>query len=199
VEPLFDQLAQRLRERPGRPLDLPGLVLRESAVVVPLTLRDGGPGLIFTLRPASLRRHAGQISFPGGARDPGDATPLHTALRELDEELGVHREQVEVLGMLDEIPTITEFRVVPFVGRLAEEALLDPDPEEIAQVIEVPLAALLDPARQRVERRLVRGAERDVYFFEYQGQIIWGATARIVRNLLDLTADLPAWRALFRP
>jgi hypothetical protein len=88
---------------------------------------------------------------------------------------------------------------VPFVGRLATGTALDPNPAEIAEVIEVPFAALLEPTRQRVERRMVRGAERDIYFFEYAGHTIWGVTARIVRNLLDVTADLPAWRALVRP
>ena len=198
VEALFAQLAARLRERPGQPLDLPGVELREAAVVVPLSAAPAGPVLVFTRRPDSLPRHAGQISFPGGVRDPEDTTPLHAALRELREEVGVPEERVSVLGMLDEIPTITEFRVAPFVGLLSPGTVLAPDPVEIAEVIEVPVAALLDPARQRVERWLVRGAERDVYFFEHAGHTIWGATARIVRNLLDVTADLPAWKALVR-
>jgi 8-oxo-dGTP pyrophosphatase MutT (NUDIX family) len=199
VEPLFDQLAARLKERPGHPLDMPGVVLREASVVVPFAVRDGVPMLVFTRRPDTLRRHAGQISFPGGVREPDDITPLHAALRELHEEIGVGSAQITVLGMLDEIPTITEFRVVPFVGKLAPGTVIVPDPEEIAELIEVPLAVLLEPARQRVERRLVRGVERDIYFFEHAGHTIWGATARIVRNLLDVTADLPAWKALLRP
>jgi len=199
VEALFAELETQLREHPGQPLEMPGVVLREAAVLVPLTVRDRVPIAIFTRRPDTLRRHAGQISFPGGVRDPEDVTPLHTALRELEEEVGIGRAAVAVLGMLDEIPTITEFRVVPFVGRLAPGTVLDPNPSEIAEVIEVPLAALFEPARQRVEKRFVRGAERDIYFFEYAGHTIWGATARIVRNLLDLTAALPLWKDLLRP
>jgi 8-oxo-dGTP pyrophosphatase MutT (NUDIX family) len=199
VEPLFDQLAARLREHPGQPLDLPGVELREAAVLVPLTLRSLVPVVLFTRRQETLRHHAGQISFPGGVRDASDVTPLHTALRELEEELGVHSEDVDVLGMLDEIPTITEFRVVPFVGRLPEGTAFAVSAGEIAELIEVPVAALQEPARQRIERRLVRGAERDIYFFEYAGHTIWGATARIVRNLLDRTEDLPAWKELVSP
>lgn len=199
MEALFTQLQAHLREHPGQPLDLPGVELREAAVLVPLTVRGAVPLAIFTRRQDTLRRHAGQISFPGGVRDPQDVTPLHTALREAQEEVGVGPASVEVLGMLDEIPTITEFRVVPFVGRLAPGTVLEPNPAEIAEVIEVPLAALLEPSRQRVETRFVRGADRDIYFFEYAGHTIWGATARIVRNLLDVTADLPAWKDLLRP
>lgn len=199
MEALFTQLATHLREHPGGPLDLPEVVLREAAVLVPLTVRAGVPVVVVTRRPDTLRRHAGQISFPGGVRDPQDVTPLHTALRELEEEVGVHSEQVQILGMLDEIPTITEFRVVPFVGRVEPGTVFHPNPTEIAEVIEVPLVALLEPARQRVEKRFIRGAERDIYFFEYAGHTIWGATARIVRNLLDVSADLPAWKDLLRP
>jgi 8-oxo-dGTP pyrophosphatase MutT (NUDIX family) len=199
VEALFEELAARLREIPGRPLDLPGVVLREAAVLVPLTLLKGVATIIFTRRPEGLRRHGGQISFPGGVRDPGDVTPLHAALRELQEEVGVPPERVEVLGMLDEIPTITEFRVLPFVGRLPPDTVLAPDPGEIAEVLEVPLSALLEPSRQRVEKRFLLGAERDIYFFEYGGHTIWGATARILRNLLDQAAGLPAWKGLRRP
>jgi 8-oxo-dGTP pyrophosphatase MutT (NUDIX family) len=199
VEPLFQELATRLKAHPGRPLELPGVVLREAAVLVPLTLRGTLPVVVFTRRQQSLRHHAGQISFPGGVRDAGDVTALHTALRELQEEVGVLPGSVEVLGMLDEIPTITEFRVVPFVGRLATGTRFDVSPAEIAELIEVPVQALQEPSRQRVERRFVLGAERDIYFFEYAGHTIWGATARIVRNLLDMTTDLPAWKELLRP
>jgi 8-oxo-dGTP pyrophosphatase MutT (NUDIX family) len=199
VEPLFAQLKIRLEKRPGQLLDMPEVVLREAAVMVPLGMHDRVPIAFFTKRTATLRRHAGQISFPGGVRDETDTTPLHTALRELEEEVGVKADAVDVLGMLDEIPTITEFRVLPFVGRLADGTVLHPNPTEIAEVIEVPLGALLEPARQRVERRVIRGVERDIYFFEYAGHTIWGATARIVRNLLDQAADLPAWRELLQP
>lgn len=198
MEALFAQLAAHLRAHPGQPLELPGVELRQAAVLVPLAVRGAVPVAIFTRRPDTLRRHAGQISFPGGVRDPADTTPLHTALREAEEEVGVGPAEVAVLGMLDEIPTITEFRVVPFVGRLSPQTVLDPSPAEIAELIEVPLAALQEPARQRVEKRFIRGAERDIYFFEYAGHTIWGATARIVRNLLDVTAELPAWKDLRR-
>lgn len=194
MEPLYDALRERLRARPGRSLPpgftLPGIALREASVLVPLFAREGAPHLLFTRRPITLRQHAGQISFPGGSRDPGDATPLATALRETEEELGLPPERLEVLGELDETPTPTGFRIRAFVARLHSPFTLRPSPAEIDQVIEVPLSALLDPDRQRVELREVLGAKRELYFYDYGPHVIWGATARIVRNLFDVAGDL---------
>ena len=193
MDPLFAQLQQRLRQRPGRPLNLPGLELREAAVLVPLFLRRGVPFALFTKRPATLRTHAGQISFPGGSRDGSDATPLHTALRETEEELGLPKAEVTVLGLLHEIPTITEFRIAPFVGVIPDGYPLRPNPEEIDRVIEVPIPHLMDRSSQRVERLDVRGQLRDVYFFDYGEDVIWGATARILKDLLEVLSELPSW------
>ena len=195
MDPRFAQLTEALRHHPGRQLNLPGLELRDSAVLAPFVLRGGEPSLLFTLRPAHLRRHAGQVSFPGGARDPEDSTTLHTALRELREELGVSPESVEVLGMLDEIPTTSEFRVVPYVGLLNPSVELHPDAGEIAEVLELPVSDLLVPGLRRTEKWFYRGAERDVYFYDVGRHTIWGATARILSNLLAVISGLPAWSA----
>lgn len=189
----FTELAARLQQHPGRALNLPGLELRDSAVLVPFVVRGEAPALLFTLRPAHLRRHAGQVSFPGGVRDAADATLLHTALRELREELGVPAGSVEVLGMLDEIPTTSEFRVVPYVGLLHPAVPLRPDAGEIAELLEIPLARLQSPGVRRMEKRVFRGAERDVYFYDVGPHTIWGATARILKNLLEVLGELPAW------
>lgn len=189
----WEELRAQLEQKPGRLLNLPGLTLRESAVLVPLFEREGVPHALFTRRPVTLRTHAGQISFPGGTRDASDATPLHTALREAEEELGIPPEAVKVLGLLDEIPTITEFRIAPFVGLIPGDLPYRPNPEEIAEIIEVPLPHLLDAATFRVEQFEVRGRPRDVYFYDYQGHTIWGATARILRDLLQIVSGLPSW------
>ena len=193
MDPRFVELAEQLQQRPGRQLHLPGLELRDSAVLAPFVLRGGEPRLLFTLRPAHLRRHAGQVSFPGGARDPEDPTTLHTALRELNEELGVPERAVEVLGMLDEIPTTSEFRVVPYVGLLDPSVELRPDAGEIAELLEVRVSDLLVPGLRRTEKRVFRGAEHDVYFYDVGRHTIWGATARILSNLLSVISRLPAW------
>lgn len=188
----FDILEGRLTSHPPRPLNLPGLVLRESAVLVPLFERDGVPHILFTRRPAHLRNHANQFSFPGGGRDPEDPTPLHTALRETEEELGIDRSRVRVLGMLDEIPTITSFRIQPFVGIIPGDGQYRPSAEEVAFILEVPLAGLLDPSVRRVEKRMVQGVERDMYSYTYNSHVIWGATARILYNLLEHISQLPS-------
>jgi 8-oxo-dGTP pyrophosphatase MutT (NUDIX family) len=190
VGSFFDTLEARLSSRPPRPLNLPGLVLRESAVLVPLFEREGVPHILFTRRPAHLRHHANQFSFPGGGRDAEDPTPLHTALRETEEELGIARTQVRVLGMLDEVPTTTSFRIQPFVGVIPGDGQYRPSAEEVAFILEVPLAGLLDPSILRTEKREVRGVEYDVYFYTYDSHVIWGATARILYNLLERIPDL---------
>jgi 8-oxo-dGTP pyrophosphatase MutT (NUDIX family) len=191
VDSFFDILEGHLASRPSRPLNLPGLVLRESAVLVPLFERDGVPHILFTRRPAHLRTHANQFSFPGGGRDPEDPTPLHTALRETEEELGIERSRVRVLGMLDEQPTITSFRIQPFVGVIPGDGQYRPNAEEVAFILEVPLAGLMDPSIRRVEKRVSQGVEYDIYFYTYNSHVIWGATARILHDLLEYVAQLP--------
>ncbi len=189
----FAALARSLAQRPARPLDVPWRGLRESAVLAPFLLVQGVPHLLFTRRPSHLKHHAGQISFPGGARDAADGTALFTALRELNEELGVLPAQVDVLGPLDEIPTPSGFRIAPFVGRLQEGTAVCPSPAEVEELLVVPLPELFAPGRPRVERRAVAGRSWDVYFYETGGHVIWGATGHILHGLLEELAALPSW------
>lgn len=195
MEALLAQIQKKLESTPPKILNLPGLELRDSAVLVPLVDRGGVPHLIFTKRRETLRSHAGQYSFPGGARDPEDPTPVHTALRETEEELRIPRASVRVIGMLDELPTITQYRISPVVGVIPSDLTYEPSPDEIAVVVEVPLRHLLDPASTRTEKWMLRGAARDVFLYDYQGHVIWGATARIVRNFLEVISELPALHA----
>ncbi len=192
MDALFDTLEKHLATRAPRALHLPGLVLREAAVLVPLLVREGAPHVLFTKRPSTLRHHAGQYSFPGGSGDPEDVTPLHTALRETREELGIDVSGVRVLGALDEVPTLTEFRIQPFVGVIPQGLEYRPNPGEVELVLEVPLSHLLDPAIRRTERRSARGLEYEVDFYTYGTHVIWGATGRILRELLRLASTLSA-------
>ncbi len=161
-------------------------------MLIPLFSRAGIPQILFTKRTEWLRNHAGQISFPGGARDESDATPLHAALRETQEELGIPPNQVEVLGLLDEIPTITQFRVVPFVGVIPSDFAYVANPAEIEEIIEVPIGHLLKPEMHRTQTQEVFGRQREINFYDYGPHVIWGATARMLRSLLQIISTLRA-------
>ncbi|WP_420714943.1 NUDIX hydrolase [Corallococcus sp. bb12-1] len=196
VEALFDALEARLKARPARTFDLPGRVLREAAVLMPLFERDGVPYVVFTRRPAHLRTHAGQYAFPGGGQEAKDVTPLETALRETEEELGIARGGVRVLGLLDETPTTSSYRIRPYVGVIPGDGKYVPNPAEVDLVLEVPLVRLMDPAILRVERHAWEGVEHDVHFYTHGEHVIWGATARILRDFLLLVADVPGVQAV---
>lgn len=175
----FERLKVRLRTVPMKTLEAPGLRLREASVLAPLFWRDGEPWAYLTERPMTLRKHPGQISFPGGGRDAGDLTPLHTALRETKEELGLEPASVDVLGLLGQMPTITGYWVTPFVGVVPADAPLTPNPVEIAEVIEAPLWRL------RREQRHIYQASRDVFVWGDARHVVWGATYRMLGQLVD--------------
>jgi len=163
----------------------PGPLVR-AAVLVPIVDR-GEAHLVFAKRTDRVGHHAGQISFPGGRVDPGDADDLAAALREAQEEVGLAPAAVEPLGLLDDTETFaTQFVITPWVGLVRGPVVWQPDGEEIEKVIEVPVAALLDRGSFRVERWERDGVARDIYFYDYQDETIWGATARILKQYLDL-------------
>ncbi len=162
-----------------------------AAVLVPIVDR-GEPVLLFAKRTQTVGHHRGQMSFPGGVVTPRDRTPLEAALRECEEEIGLSREVVEPLGALDDTETVaTQFVITPFVGLVREPPVWRPDGREIEKVLEVPLAALLPEESFRVEMWERDGIRHPVHFFDYQGETIWGATARILRHYLDLIRAAP--------
>ncbi|HXG42114.1 MAG TPA: CoA pyrophosphatase [Dehalococcoidia bacterium] len=171
-----------------RPLTLqqPGAV--PAAVLVPLYLKEGQAHVLLTERTHHVEHHKGQISFPGGARDPEDPDLLATALRESYEEAGIHPQDVEVIGRLDDIVTITNFLVTPYVGVLRCQSGYGfcAHPREVASLLEVPLPHLLDWRNMELELRQWRGTPVLVPAFHWNGYRIWGATARILKQLLDL-------------
>jgi 8-oxo-dGTP pyrophosphatase MutT (NUDIX family) len=135
------------------------------------------------LIPVSLKSHAGQVSFPGGRAEPGDASAEFTALREAQEEIGLVPDRVELLGRLPDYRTRTGFRVTPVVGVLAPPLELAPDPREVDSVFEVPLDFLLDPRNCERRTREFQGMTVGFYVYEYQRHVIWGATAGMLVNL----------------
>ena len=184
VETLVARTRARLPGRARRVVP-PGPLVR-AAVLVPI-VDHGEAFLVFAQRTDRVGHHAGQISFPGGRVDPGDRDDLHAALREAEEEVGLAPAAVEPLGMLDDTETFaTQFVITPWVGVVREPVVWRPDGHEIEKVIEVPVGALLARGCFRVESWERDGVARDVYFYDYQDTTIWGATARILKQYLDL-------------
>jgi 8-oxo-dGTP pyrophosphatase MutT (NUDIX family) len=170
--------------------DEPQSELVPAAVLVAVVDRPS-PTVILTERPATMRKHAGQISFPGGRIDPGDSGPIAAALREAEEEIGLARAAVEVIGIADTYRTVTGFEVTPVLGVVPPDLPLRPQPDEVAAMFEAPLHHLLDPSRHEVRSALWRGRERRYYEIRWQDRRIWGATAAMLVNLsrrLELTS-----------
>lgn len=155
--------------------------IRPAAVLVPVVNRREALTVLFTRRTAHLHDHAGQISFPGGRAEDGEI-PLDTALRETAEEIGLTRDRVEVLGHLSDYTTVTGYRVTPVVGLIQPPFDLAPDDFEVAEVFEVPLAFLLDPANHQRNQLIHDGLERHYYAMPYGTYYIWGATAGMLMN-----------------
>ena len=159
----------------------------DAAVVAPVIERDGEHHLLFTKRADHLGDHPGQMSFPGGGTEPTDETILETALREANEEIGLEPAEAEVVGQLDDIRTVTEYAVTPFVARVPDRAY-DPDEREVAEIALLPLSGILDPANYEYERRdHPYYGDIVVHYFHVDGYTVWGATGRILVQLLELT------------
>jgi len=162
---------------------------REAAVLAPVLTREGDEHVLFTKRADHLPDHPGQMSFPGGGREPEDADLLATALREADEEVGLRREEADVVGRLDDIRTVTNYQVRPFVGTVADREYVPTD-EEVAEVAVLPVDGLTDPGNYESERRdHPHYGEIRLHFFHVGGYTVWGATANMLVQLLELTTD----------
>ncbi|WP_025917857.1 CoA pyrophosphatase [Herminiimonas sp. CN] len=190
-------VAQWLRQRFAKPpvwqpeitdehnLLLQKLPLRPASVLIPLVAREDGMTLLLTQRSAHLHDHPGQVSFPGGRAEKTDASAIETALRETEEEVGIHRSHLDVLGILPDYCTVTGYLVTPVVSIVTPPFSLQPDPFEVAEVFEVPLSFLMDGAhhQRRIAEFPLGLGRRTFYAMPYQRFFIWGATAGMLRNL----------------
>ncbi len=180
----LDELALALRTRARERVQLDGF--RESAVLVPIIVEPGAPErLLFTVRRADLSTHAGQIAFPGGKRDPGDLDAAATAIREAAEELALEPAAIDVLGLLDDVPTPTRFVITPVVARVRGPVALDPSAAEVAAVFTAGVDELRAPERYtNAGVRSFLGVSYTMHEYRVGEHVIWGATARVVHQLL---------------
>lgn len=183
---LVERVEQALADYTPRKIDMP--TASAAAVLVLIHPRSGEPNVIFTERTNHVEHHKGQMSFPGGACDDVDDCCEETALRETQEEIGVEREHVRLIGCLDDMVTISNFRVTPCVGVLEFEGVYPYkiNDHEVARVVEVPLSFLLEEGNMELEVRQHQGREVLVPAFSYDGHRIWGATARMLHQLIEL-------------
>lgn len=165
--------------------------LRPAAVLVPIVMRANSLNLLFTRRTEALRQHAGQISFPGGAIDLDDGDAIDAALRETWEETGIAPSFVEPIGYLDRLDTISAFSITPVVAVVSEGFVIRPEPGEVAEVFEVPLDYILHPGRMQSVPIEWRGHMRQIDEFHYESRRVWGATATILRNLIERLESTP--------
>jgi 8-oxo-dGTP pyrophosphatase MutT (NUDIX family) len=183
----IEQMRKKLSSRQRKVIEHPPF--SHAAVLVPLFQKGGDCHLLFTKRSEEVKYHKGEISFPGGVVDEEDLELISTALREASEEIGLKESDVQIIGVLDDIVTITEFIVTPIVGLFPYPYPFKVSEAEIAELIEVPLASLLNEDCLS-EREILRGGRNEVvYSYQYGKHIIWGATGRILKQFLDLISS----------
>ena len=186
---MIEGIAARLAEYRPQRIERDGLA--RAAVLIPLYEKDATHHILFQVRTELVEHHKGQISFPGGAEDPGDVDLLMTALRETEEEIGLAQEDVEVLGQLDDIITISDFIVTPYVGRITRPAPYPfaPSGFEVAELLEVPVPHLLDASNVNREPAPWRDRLVPPVSYQFGEHVIWGATARLLGRFLDLVDE----------
>jgi 8-oxo-dGTP pyrophosphatase MutT (NUDIX family) len=184
-----EELREKLAQREVRYINDASRV--PSAVLIPLYQNQEHYYVVLCRRTEKVKDHKGQISFSGGARDTGDRTLLHTAVRESREEIGLREEDVEVIGELDdELTTTSNFIVTPFVAAIPWPYEFTRNEDEVAEIIQVPIEALLEKGSAKPTTETLNGQTIASYTYDYQGEVIWGATARIMKKLLDIIGEI---------
>ena len=191
-----DVIRRILSAHPKKTVNDPSLT--PAGVMLLIYRKNGEHCVLLNRRTDQVEHHKGEISFPGGRRDENDATLLETALRETEEEMGLRREDIEPLGDLDDIPTSSKFLISTYVGTIEYPYHFKPNDSEVAEVLEIPLSALMDPKNVRDEVRIVDQHLVNSPAYAYDGHLIFGATARVLRRFLELLGTAPEKEALWR-
>jgi 8-oxo-dGTP pyrophosphatase MutT (NUDIX family) len=183
-----EEITLLIRSQAANPVDQAVEGLRRAAVLVPFLWQQDAWHLLFTRRTDTVQNHKGQVSFPGGAIDPNDSTPEETALREADEEIGLLPQHITILGRLPDLPTVTSFLVTPVVARIHWPLTFRLSPSEVSRVFTIPLMWLADPRnREERPRSFPSGYHENVIYYQpYDGEILWGISARIMVDLLKV-------------
>jgi 8-oxo-dGTP pyrophosphatase MutT (NUDIX family) len=181
---LKERIQAVLESRQRRTIDAHDL--RPAAILLPLFAVGGQYHILLTKRTDKVKTHKGEISFPGGVYDAEDQTLERTALRESFEEIGLREEDIKILGCLDDVRTLTRYMIRPYVGIFPYPYAFAVNREEIEKMIEIPLPSLLQKDRFEEKRVFLRNGERTIYTYRYREHIIWGATAAILKQFLDL-------------
>jgi 8-oxo-dGTP pyrophosphatase MutT (NUDIX family) len=190
----LEEISSRLSQVSDSPPDKPrssGLVTqqpRPAAVLIPFLHKEGEWHILFTRRTDNLPEHSGQVAFPGGRTDPQDSSPVATALREADEEISLKPDVVKILGSLKRLPTITNYFVTPIVGAIPWPYEFSIKEEEVSKIFTIPLKWLSDPNNHKIHQRVLSVSNKlmpVVYFKQYDGELLWGVSARITINLLQ--------------
>ena len=185
-------LRERLRQKlqAHHPLRIEDSDRIRAAVLIPFFDHDGCEYLVFTKRTDLVATHRGEICFPGGMMEDADPDLRTTSLREMEEELSVSPQQIEILGSLDELRTVSSnFLVVPYVGYMKERVQFIRNQQEVSEVLEIPFEHFLNPEIFHEESRIVEGRSLAVYFYRWESHMIWGVTGRILKSLLDLLKE----------
>jgi 8-oxo-dGTP pyrophosphatase MutT (NUDIX family) len=175
---------EKRKRKESTPAEFPGF--RRAGVLVLLFPSRDGLSVLLTVRTEEVESHKGQISLPGGMADKGDRDIVETALRESAEEVGLKAESVEILGLLDDTVVPSRYIITPVVGYVSSRPVARPSEVEVAEVFHVPVGFFADDKNGRREEREIRGQKFPLWFYDYQGKRIWGATAAILRNLVKL-------------
>jgi 8-oxo-dGTP pyrophosphatase MutT (NUDIX family) len=183
-------LREKLSPVPGGPAALPPELV-PAGVLVPVFVKAGGLQVLFTQRTLTVKDHRGQISFPGGVRDAGDPDLLATALRETAEEIGLNPGRVEILGVLPPVATITGYAITAFVGSIPHPYEFHPNPQEVERLLLLPLSGFVPPERWSTGDYVYKGRTTRVCCWKLNREVIWGATARLLLNLLAALGHHP--------